>query len=77
MKHKLVLIFYLFLVAFGFIGETVAQDSETMPDKLVLKLNEANSDVELLVYPWKYHPGDNPEWASPTFDDTEWESIFT
>ena len=77
MKHKLVLIFHLFLVAFGFIGETIAQDSETMPDKLVLKLNEANSDVELLVYPWKYHPGDNPEWASPTFDDTEWESIFT
>ena len=77
MKHKLVLIFYLFLVAFGFIGETVAQDSETIPDKLVLKLNEANSDVELLVYPWKYHPGDNPEWASPTFDDSEWESIFT
>ncbi len=77
MKHKLVLIIHLFLVAFGFIGETVAQDSETIPDKLVLKLNEANSDVELLVYPWKYHPGDNPEWASPTFDDTEWESIFT
>ena len=77
MKHKLVLILHLFLVAFSFIGETVAQDSETIPDKLVLKLNEANSDVELLVYPWKYHPGDNPEWASPTFDDTEWESIFT
>ena len=77
MKHKLVLIFHLFLVAFGFIGETVAQDSETIPDKLVLKLNAANSDVDLSVYPWKYHPGDNPEWASPTFDDTEWESIFT
>ena len=77
MKHKFVLIFHLILVAFGFIGETVAQDSETIPDKLVLKLNEANSAVDSSVYPWKYHPGDNPEWASPTFDDTEWESIFT
>ena len=77
MKHKLVLILHLILVAFGFIGETVAQDSETIPDKLVLKLNEANSDGDSSVYPWKYHPGDNPEWASPTFDDTEWESIFT
>ncbi len=77
MKYKLVLIFHLILVAFGFISETVAQDSETIPDKLVLKLNEANSAVDSSAYPWKYHPGDNPEWASPTFDDTEWESIFT
>ncbi|MYB65277.1 SpoIIE family protein phosphatase [Candidatus Poribacteria bacterium] len=77
MKRKVVLIFHLILVVFGFIGEAVAQDSETIPDKLVLKLNEANSDADSSVYPWKYHPGDNPEWASPTFDDTEWESIFT
>ncbi len=77
MKHKVVLIFLLILVVFGFIGEAVAQDSETIPDKLVLKLNEANSEADSSVYPWKYHPGDNPEWASPTFDDTEWESIFT
>ena len=74
MKHKFILISHLILVAFGFIAQAVAQDSETIPDKLVLKLNEANSDLELSYYPWKYHPGDNPEWASPTFDDTEWES---
>ena len=24
---------------------------------------------------WKYHPGDDQEWASPAFDDTGWESI--
>ncbi len=77
MKHKVVLIFLLILAVFGYIGEAVAQDSETIPDKLVLKLNEANSEADSSVYPWKYHPGDNPEWASPTFDDTEWESIFT
>jgi serine phosphatase RsbU (regulator of sigma subunit) len=23
---------------------------------------------------WKYHPGDNPEWARPEFDDTAWET---
>lgn len=74
MKHKFILISHLILVAFGFIAQVVARDSETIPDKLVLKLNEANADLELSYYPWKYHPGDNPEWASPTFDDTEWES---
>ena len=77
MKYKFVLITHLILVAFGFIPQVSAQDSETIPDKLVLTLNEANSDLELSVYPWKYHPGDNPEWANPTFDDTEWKSIGT
>lgn len=77
MKHKIILISHLIFVAFGFITPATAQVSETIPDKLVLKLNEANSDLELSVYPWKYHPGDNPEWANPTFDDTEWESIGT
>jgi hypothetical protein len=24
---------------------------------------------------WKYHPGDNEEWASPEFDDSEWETM--
>ena len=26
---------------------------------------------------WKYRPGDNPEWANPTFDDTWWVSTGT
>ncbi|MGC1871480.1 MAG: SpoIIE family protein phosphatase [Acidobacteriaceae bacterium] len=25
--------------------------------------------------PWQFHTGDNPEWASPSFDDSRWESI--
>lgn len=78
MKHKFILIFHLILVAFGFIAQVVAQDSETVPDKLVLTSDLLNSgtvvDSGTGLYPWKYHPGDNPEWANPTFDDTEWES---
>ncbi len=77
MKHPLIVIFLIFLVICVFVSEVPAQNGEITPDKLVLKLNEANSDLELSVYPWKYHPGDNPEWASPTFDDTEWNSIGT
>ncbi len=26
---------------------------------------------------WKYHPGDNKDWASPEFDDSEWEITNT
>ncbi|MGC9328223.1 MAG: hypothetical protein ACP5I1_11355, partial [Candidatus Hinthialibacter sp.] len=24
---------------------------------------------------WKYHPGDNPDWADPNFDDRNWETV--
>jgi len=24
---------------------------------------------------WQFHTGDNPEWASPSFDDSRWESM--
>jgi len=25
--------------------------------------------------PWQFHLGDNPAWASPTFDDSSWEQL--
>src|ERR1700742_1925284 len=25
--------------------------------------------------PWQFHPGDDPAWASPTFDSSNWEQI--
>ena len=28
------------------------------------------------VGPWKYHPGDDPAWAHPGFDDSAWESLI-
>lgn len=24
---------------------------------------------------WRWHPGDNPAWANPSFDDSRWDSI--
>ncbi|HUB19713.1 MAG TPA: PP2C family protein-serine/threonine phosphatase [Acidobacteriaceae bacterium] len=27
--------------------------------------------------PWQFHPGDNPNWASPDFDDSGWAQIET
>ncbi|MGH7451046.1 MAG: ATP-binding protein, partial [bacterium] len=24
---------------------------------------------------WKYHPGDNPQWAAPEFDDRSWKTV--
>jgi phosphoserine phosphatase RsbU/P len=25
-----------------------------------------------ITAPWRFHPGDNPQWASPTYDDSQW-----
>ena len=78
MKHKLVLILHLILVVFGFICQTPAQESEpvSVTGIRVLTLDDINERGALLGA-WKYHPGDNPEWASPSFDDTAWKSTST
>ena len=76
MKHKLVLIFHIILfLVFGFTFQIPAQDSEPAPVTgiRVLTLDDIEKDGVLLVN-WKYHPGDDQEWANPAFDDTEWKS---
>ena len=80
MKQGLILTSYLIFAAFGFVSQGAAQESNFVPVTgiRVLTLEAVNSDkADLFSAPWKYHPGDNPEWASPTFDDTAWESMST
>jgi len=31
--------------------------------------------VEPLTGPWQFHLGDDPSWASPSFDDSQWEKL--
>ncbi len=78
MKHRLILISYLILTGFGFICQASAQESEPVPVTgiRVLTLDDINEHGAMLGT-WKYRPGDNPEWASPTFDDTAWKSTST
>ncbi|HZL27174.1 MAG TPA: hypothetical protein VFC39_11665 [Acidobacteriaceae bacterium] len=28
-----------------------------------------------LTGPWKFHIGDNPQWADPNYDDSAWETV--
>ena len=78
MKHKLVLILHLILTIFGFICEAPAQEGEPVrvTGIRILTLDAVEAGTNLHGS-WKYHPGDNPEWASPAFDDTGWESTNT
>ncbi|MYB65276.1 hypothetical protein F4X73_11355, partial [Candidatus Poribacteria bacterium] len=83
MKHKFILIFHLILVASGFIPQVSAQDIKpTLVHPLTGKLALTLATVDRVTKPWpdslwKYHPGDNPEWADPGYDDTDWESVNT
>ncbi len=31
--------------------------------------------VVALSGPWKFHIGDNPQWADPDYDDSDWEKV--
>ena len=79
MRQGLILTSYLILAAFGFVSQGAAQESNFVPVTgiRVLTLEAVHSGADLSSAPWKYHPGDNPEWANPAFDDTAWESMST
>ena len=79
MRKGLILTSYLILAAFGFVSQGAAQGDDFVPVTgiRVLTLEAIHSGADLSSAPWKYHLGDNPEWASPTFDDTAWESMST
>ncbi|HUZ57760.1 MAG TPA: hypothetical protein VMU83_03155, partial [Hanamia sp.] len=38
----------------------------------VFNLNKL-SNQDTLLSGWKFHPGDNPQWAKPDFDDSHWQ----
>ncbi len=44
-------------------------------DRAYIKLSsdELKDEIWLDGRLWKYHQGDNAEWATPEFDDSEWE----
>lgn len=78
MRQGLVWISYLILTGFGFIFQAPAQDSELVPVSGIRVLTlDAVAAGTALSGSWKYHPGDDAEWASPIFDDTAWESTNT
>jgi hypothetical protein len=45
----------------------------THPAPLVLE--GVGKDAVPLDGPWQFHLGDNPGWAAPSFDDSQWEQL--
>ncbi|HEY5380921.1 MAG TPA: PP2C family protein-serine/threonine phosphatase [Acidobacteriaceae bacterium] len=46
--------------------------SASAPAQSTVTLGES---IAPLVGPWKFHTGDNPQWANPSFDDSTWGTI--
>jgi len=65
MATKTALRIILLLVAsLGLHAQTLAQDHIALGQSIVT-----------LNGPWKFHIGDNPRWADPGFDDSQWETV--
>lgn len=69
----------LFLIS-GFISGTFAT-AQSAPLKPASQQGAPAATLTLghslvpLNGPWKFHVGDNPEWASPAFNDSAWETV--
>lgn len=55
-------------------GATAARGQEPAPAEIeAVELAEGGPLV--LEYAWRFHPGDDPRWADPAFDDSDWELV--
>lgn len=66
--HRLVRLCALSLLVFSLFS------SVTVSAQTGLVKGSIGDAVLVLTGPWKFHPGDNMAWASPSFDDSSWDS---
>ncbi|MGB6121316.1 MAG: SpoIIE family protein phosphatase, partial [Bacteroidota bacterium] len=54
-------------------------DSTSRPGKAYLSLLRFEDPRlrNMTIENWKYHPGDNPEWVRPDYDDETWETVYS
>ena len=45
-------------------------------NEAIFRIDSLPKEGVLLNQGWKWHPGDNPEWAKPEFDDAQWEDCL-
>lgn len=54
------------------IGSVLVAGAADLPEGDLLLLSGNFEERLQLVDGWRYHPGDDPEWADPGFDDSAW-----
>ena len=76
MKHPISKLIPILFVLVVFLPKATSQETEPAPVTGIhtLTLHDVRTKLDNLHNaPWKYHPGDNPDWAKPDFDDTTWK----
>ena len=68
----LLLLLPLSAYADGAIDDSQKPSAAAADDLIHVNLGESTVD---LAGPWKFHVGDNPEWAHPDFNDSGWEDM--
>jgi len=68
MKYLLLLLVLLF-------GGPAWSFPPVHPDTVRLRICRLPAEGLLLSHGWRYHPGDNPAWASPDFDASAWDTL--
>ncbi|WP_162340317.1 hybrid sensor histidine kinase/response regulator transcription factor [Cyclobacterium salsum] len=67
--HRLPLICLLWFFLYCHKSEAAVTDST------ILKRSQVGLNPIILDQHWKFHPGDDPSWAAPDFDDSDWSAI--
>lgn len=67
--RKLALVLILALIGSAF-GPLRAQTAPANAAPILF-----GHSVVALDGPWKFHIGDNPQWAEPNYDDSQWETV--
>ena len=73
-------ILFLLSLCLDPVSQSIAQVNAKIVDgKFHLERAHVENAAEpvVLTKHWKYHAGDNPAWAAPAFDDSDWEHIDT
>ncbi|MGI8642305.1 MAG: hypothetical protein ACR2MG_20435, partial [Pyrinomonadaceae bacterium] len=64
-----------FVVLMFFISAVNVQAQDNEIFTLTADALQDGKSAELTKAGWKYHAGDNLDWANPNFDDSAWETL--
>lgn len=67
-------ILVLCLSPIAMMGNGAAPSSDSERNRTAVVPVTLSQSVVSLTGPWKFNVGDNPRWAGPDFDDSDWQS---
>ena len=68
-KKLIPLLFFIVCSSATFNAQTI--------DTIYINADSITDKAISLTDVWRYHPGDDSSWASPSFDDSNWDTLKT